>query len=232
MTLTSCAGLIEQARRENVNKARITAALARITGRIEDGDHAVMETLAHGIGIMTEIITSNLKRTLQEVRIETKVVAYTRVCIPNYVSAQNTGIPFGVVGACKWMFEEKTIVALEQKRLSEELQMEAREATESDEVGEALLTVAMDAGAQDVRVNSETGDVELVCAPDEAAQVRATVADTLGLPVTDMYMAWVPRERVECASEQVRAEVEDFVQQVGENPDVVRVFHNANWKTN
>ncbi len=145
-----------------------------------------------GVAVLVEVQTDNRNRTAGDVR---------------HIFSRNGG-SLGAAGCVAWMFEKKGLLLIERADAS---------LTE-----EQILELALDAGAEDVRVDAETFGI--ITAPDGFEAVRQRVLDQgVRLAVAELTME--PRTTVEVEGRDAE-QVARLVETLEDHDDVSNVYTN------
>ncbi|NLG83357.1 MAG: YebC/PmpR family DNA-binding transcriptional regulator [Firmicutes bacterium] len=186
---------IQRARAVNMPNENIIRAIKRGVGH-EEG--TAFEEVTYegygpgGVALMVKVLTDNRNRSVSEVR---------------HIFSRFGG-NLGEAGCVSWMFEPKGLVTL---------------GPEAENYGEEeLLTMAMEAGAEDLRRND---DVYLVVtAPDDLEKVRRYLEEHR-LPVAESELAMVPKSTVEVAGREAE-QLEKLLEALDDHDDVQEVYGN------
>lgn len=112
----------------------------------------------------------------------------------------------GTSGCVGYLFQRKGIIFVESK----------------DE--DAVMTVALEAGAEDI--SEEDDGFEVVTTTEDFEAVSKAFAES-GLPVTTSEIMWVPDSRVDVSSEDAQKLLR-LIERLNDCDDVQNVHHNAN----
>jgi len=112
-------------------------------------------------------------------------------------------------GAVSWMFESKGVVTVE--------------ASSSD--AEAIFLSAIDAGAEDVRI--ETGFLEIYTEPDKLETVRKALEEE-GVSISSAELSMLPNTTLELNEEDARRALK-LLDRLEDLDDVQRVFSNVDF---
>ncbi|MEM1305698.1 MAG: YebC/PmpR family DNA-binding transcriptional regulator [Planctomycetota bacterium] len=193
---------INDAKAVSMPKDNIERAIKKGAGGA-DGDN-YEEVLYEGMGpggaaFMVEILTDNRNRTAPEVR---KIF---EVC----------GGKMGVSGCAAWMFDRKGFVVLPAEQ----------ENTTLDE--EAVMEIALEAGADDVRAESsaEGGDAfGVVCDVDAYNEVCQAI-EAAGLKPASQAITYLAKETVDVGKEDAKR-VLKLMEKLDDHDDVQNVSSN------
>jgi len=186
---------IERARMAGVPSDNIRRAIDR--GAHGD-EGANFEELSYegygpgGVAVLVEVQTDNRNRTAGDVR---------------HIFSRNGG-SLGEAGCVAWMFEKKGLLLIER--------------ADSDLTEERVLEMALDAGAEDVRVESDS--FAIITAPDDFDAVRQSIAaHGVRLAVAELTME--PKSTVEVDGKDAD-QVAKLVETLEDHDDVSNVYTN------
>jgi YebC/PmpR family DNA-binding regulatory protein len=118
------------------------------------------------------------------------------------------GGKLGATNCVAWMFDRKGLITIPADQTNED----------------ALMELALDAGADDVR---EAGDsFEVICSPDAYAKVADSIA-TAGLTPSSSEITRLPKDTVELDTETARS-VLKLMEALDDHDDVQKVAANFN----
>ncbi|MFM1805646.1 MAG: hypothetical protein RL136_2525 [Planctomycetota bacterium] len=90
---------------------------------------------------------------------------------------------------------------------------------------EQLMECCLDAGAEDIQGDGESGGVhQVLCAPTDLAAVR-TAIEAAGLSVDSAEIVWLPSQTLE-ADADAQEQIERLVDALEDHDDVQRVYTN------
>lgn len=190
---------IERAREAGLPADNIRRAIERGT---RDDDGTRFEELTYegygpgGVAVLVEVQTDNRNRTAGEVR---------------HLFSRHGG-NLGESGCVAWMFEKKGVLVLERAG--------------SDLSEERVLEVALDAGAEDVRVEPDA--FEIVTAPEDFESVRGHVA-AHGIRPAVAEIALQPKSTVEVDGKDAE-QVARLIEQLEDHDDVSSVYTNGEFE--
>ena len=117
----------------------------------------------------------------------------------------------GVSGAVDWMFDHRGVV----------------EVTIADGQEDDLMEAVMDYAEEiEVAVGATDLDASVICAPTDLAKLRNATTDA-GFEVETAELTYIPNQTQEIADEEVVQQFQDFLEELEDNEDVQRFFHNA-----
>lgn len=186
---------IERAREAGVPAENIRRAIERGSGA---DDSANFEELLYegygpaGVAVLVEVQTDNRNRAAGDVR---------------HIFSRNGG-NLGEAGCVAWMFEKKAIFVIERSA--------------SDLSEEAVLELALEAGAEDVRVDAET--YEIVASPDEFDAVRQQIA-AKGITFALAELTMEPKSTIDVEGKDAE-QLARLVELLEEHDDVANVYTN------
>ena len=181
---------IDQARAVSMPKDNIERAIARGSGGSGGAqlEHILYEGYGpEGLALIVETITDNKNRTISEIK--------------HYFS-KNGGNLAGN-GSVSWMFDERGVITVSDKALSEEQEL-------------ALI----DHGLLDVRRN---GGITLITERGKLQEAKET-AETLGLTVGEASLAYMPKDSV---SPKDSERLANFLDGLDDRDDVHTIYTNA-----
>lgn len=187
---------IEKAREANMPAENIERAIRRGTGEIEGASYEEMVYEGYGVGgvaIMVEALTDNRNRTAGELR---------------HLFSRHGG-NLGEAGCVAWMFEKLGVITLERARLGLE--------------EDALLEIALEAGADDVEWDDE--HVTVLVSPDQFQEVKEAF-EAREMPIVDAEITMRPSNAVEVSISDA-PKVMRLLDALEEHDDVQAVHTNA-----
>lgn len=186
---------VQNAKAINMPNDNIQRAIKRGAG--ESDAEAFDEVIYEGYGpggcaLLVQVLTDNRNRTASDMR---------------YIFSRNNG-NLGEAGCVAWMFDQKGII---------EIPMDKVNLTEDE-----LLTLAMEAGAEDAKIGEEA--YEITMAPADLESVRKYL-ETQNMPYSRAELTMIPKSTVEVTGEAVR-DVMKLVDLLEEHEDVQNVYGN------
>lgn len=186
---------VQRAREANIPNENIMRAIQRATGGMEEVE---LEELVYegygpgGVAVMVDVVTDNRKRTAADMR---------------YIFGKHGG-GLGEAGCVSWMFKKKGYLMADRDALG----------VEEDD----LLTIALETGAEDMKIEGNT--VEVLTVPEELEQVRKAFEERqLKFAVVEVTM--VPQTTVSLQGKQAEQMIK-LMDALGEHDDVQRVYAN------
>lgn len=192
---------VDKARVLSMPKDGIDRAIKKGTGEGDLGNYE--EVLYEGYGpggvaMMLEILTDNRHRTAADVR----------------MIMEKHGGNLGTSGAVGWMFERKGRFVVD-----------ADAASPSALVGDRLLELALEIGADDV---VEDGAPTILSGAAAFAEVQRLLAER-GVPLRSAELAYVPTQRAAVGDPAIAARLVRLIDDLEDNDDVQTVFSNEDF---
>lgn len=186
---------IQKAKETNMPNDNIQRAIKRGSGGSEGNAYEEVTYEGYGaagVAIMVQVLTDNRNRTASEMR---------------YIFSRNDG-NLGESGCVAWMFDSKGIIEVPKDQVN------------LDE--EAMLTLALEAGADDMRGEEET--YEILTAPADLDGVRRYLEERK-IPYTRAELTMIPTNSITVTGEAVPS-VLKLVDTLEEHDDVQNVYGN------
>ena len=185
---------IAAAKAANMPSDNIERAIKKGTGELEGV--AYEEILYEGYGpfgvaVMAETVTDNRNRTASELR---------------HLFTKHGG-NLGAVGSVAWMFDQKGVIAVDRKRVTED----------------ALLEAALEAGAEDVQTDLEDR-YQVITSPSDLHSVLAALEEQ-GIPILEAGLDRFPKSTKEL-NEQEAEKFFKFYEALEEHDDIQKLFAN------
>jgi len=114
----------------------------------------------------------------------------------------------GEAGCVAWMFHKRGYILVEKSRVSEE----------------TLMTVALDAGAEDMKNDPREDNFEVITAPEDLNKVKNALEDA-GIPVSLAETTMLPKSYVP-VDEKAAEQMMKLIEVLEENEDVQNVYAN------
>lgn len=124
-----------------------------------------------------------------------------------HIMSKNGG-SLGESGCVSWIFEKKGYILVSKAKTSEDM----------------VMTVALDAGAEDMRNNPEEENFEIITAPEDFAAVKGAV-EKAGLPVESAEVTMLPKTYV-VLDEKTAEQMVRLIDALEDNDDVQNVYAN------
>ena len=185
---------VEKAKAANMPKDNIERAIKKGTG---DKDGAAFEELIYegyapgGVALLIACLTDNRNRTAPDVK-------YT---------LEHNGGNLGSTGSVSFLFEYRSIFAVEMGAKDED----------------ALMEIALEAGADDVVVEGDVGTV--VGAAADYLSLKAAL-EAAGMSLLSAETGYVPLNTVALTSKDDAKRVLRLIESLEENEDVQSVYSN------
>jgi len=113
----------------------------------------------------------------------------------------------GAPGSVAWQFEEKGIIYIDKDKVSED----------------AVLEIALDAGAEDVKDEGDTFAV--YCNPKDFERVKNAFKEK-GIEISEADITMIPQSTVKIEDEKTAEKILRLMDALEENDDVQKVFAN------
>jgi YebC/PmpR family DNA-binding regulatory protein len=189
--------IIAEAKSVNMPAENIKRAVQRGTGELPGVSYEEITYEAYGPGgvaIMIEVLTDNKNRTVGEMR---------------HTLSKNGG-NLGEANSVAWMFEKKGYIVVEKSKVPA-----------NDD--EKLLSVAIDAGADDVR---DDGDNWEVVTPPELFPTALEAVKQIGIEPAAAEIALLPKNYVKLEGKAAQQMVK-LMDVLEEHEDTKKVWTNA-----
>lgn len=187
---------IDDAKSVSMPKDNITRAIKKGTGELEGGnlDEIVYEGYgAGGVAVLCEVLTDNRNRTAGEIR---KIF---EMCDGK----------LGSTGCVAWMFENKGLIIVSGKNVTEE----------------RLMELALEAGADDVRPDGD--NFEITCDPAVYQDVLSAVKQA-GIEPEVNSITRLPKTTADVSDPDVARKVLKLMERLDDHDDVQNVSSNYN----
>ena len=187
---------IDDAKSVSMPKDNITRAIKKGTGELEGGnlDEIVYEGYgAGGVAVLCEVLTDNRNRTAGEIR---KIF---EMCDGK----------LGSTGCVAWMFENKGLIIVSGKNVTEE----------------RLMELALEAGADDVRPDGD--NFEIICDPAVYQDVLSAVKQA-GIEPEVNSITRLPKTTADVGDPDVARKVLKLMERLDDHDDVQNVSSNYN----
>lgn len=189
--------LISKAKANNVPNDNIDRIIKKATDEKKDYKEITYEGYGPGgVAVIVEAATDNTNRTIGNVR--------------SFFSKYHGNL--GTTGCVGFMFEEKGLITIEKE--------------ECDLDEEALMELALEAGAEDF--SAEDDDFyEITTAPDDLIAVQEAVT-AKGVKLASADLSKIPANYVDLDSEDDVKYMTLLLDKLEEDDDVQQVYHNWN----
>jgi YebC/PmpR family DNA-binding regulatory protein len=114
----------------------------------------------------------------------------------------------GEAGCVAWMFDKKGYLLVEKSKVSED----------------TLMTVALDAGAEDMKNDPKEDNFEVITAPEDLNKVKSALEDA-GIPVSLAETTMLPKSYIP-VDEKTAEQTIRLIEVLEENEDVQNVYAN------
>jgi len=119
-----------------------------------------------------------------------------------------SGGSLGETGCVSWMFDKKGYLLVDKTKASED----------------ALMSVALDAGAEDMRNDPDEDNYEIITAPEDLPVVKGAV-EKAGIPIESAEVTMLPKNYV-VLDEKAAEQTIRLMDALEENEDVQNVYSN------
>ena len=187
---------IQKARDNNMPADNIERSIKKGTGELEGGSLA--ELTLEGYGPNGTAILVNALTDNRNRTIQEIRSTFTR-----------HGSSLGESGCVSWIFDSKGVITIKADNID----------------GDELALTAIDAGAEDVKVENDY--VEVYTTPEELESVRKTLEEQ-GMAVESSEVLMVPKTLVQL-DEKSATQALKLMDKLEENDDVQNVFSNADF---
>jgi YebC/PmpR family DNA-binding regulatory protein len=119
-----------------------------------------------------------------------------------------SGGSLGETGCVSWMFDKRGYILVEKSGVSED----------------AVMTAALDAGAQDMKNDPDEVNYEIITAPEDFVQVKEAI-EKAGIPVASAEVTMVPKNYV-MLDEKAAEQMVRLVDALEDHDDVQNVYAN------
>ena len=184
---------IQKARDASMPADSIKRAIQRGTGEIEGAQYEEVTYEGYGPGGVAVMVSCLTDN-------KNRTVADLRT-----IFTRNAG-SLGESGCVAWMFDPKGVITLQSSVVDEE----------------TLMTIALDAGAEDIRVEGDT--YEVLCAPHDLAALRQAFTDA-GIQFVSAELTMLPKSTIRLESKEAR-QVLRLMEQLEDHDDVQQVHAN------
>ena len=191
--------LIGKAREQNMPNDNIQRAIMRGSGQLEG---VVFEELLYegygpcGVAVMVEVLTDNRNRSAGEIR----------HLFDKY------GGNLGETGSVSWIFERKGMLVVDRSDF---------DVSEDD-----MLEAALEAGAEDLRVNEEA--YEIITAPDDYEAVHEALSEA-GYRFLMSEITQLPKNTIRLDAAEDIQKIEKLLEMLDSNDDVQNIYDNSDF---
>ena len=184
---------VQKARENSMPAENIKRAIQRGTGEIEGVHYEELTYEGYGPGGVAVLV-----ETMTDNR--NRTVSEIRS-----IFAKNGG-SLGEQGCVAWLFDPKGLISVPRDRVDED----------------TVMMAALEAGAEDVRVEEETYDV--ITAPEDLSAVRQAV-ENAGIPFTLAEVSMLPKSTVELQGKEAQQMLR-MMELLEDHDDVQHVYAN------
>jgi YebC/PmpR family DNA-binding regulatory protein len=184
---------VQKAREMNMPQENIEKAIKKGTGELEGVAYEEVTYEGYGPGGVAVMVEVTTDN-------RNRTTAEIRHLFSRY------GGSLGESGCVSWVFERQGLISFEKEKVDEE----------------ALMMVAIDAGAQDIRTTETTIDV--ITAPEDFEKVKKAL-DEQGFQYAVAQVTMVPKNTVSVEGKQAQ-QVLDLIEALEEHDDVQEVYAN------
>lgn len=186
---------IEKAKEVNMPHDNIKRAIMKGTGELPGTSYEESVYEGYGPGGVAVLV---------EVLTDNKKRTVSEI---RYIMSKHGG-SMGEAGCVAWMFQKKGYILADKKKVDEE----------------SLMTVALDAGAEDMRNDPREDNYEVITSPEDLNKIKSAI-EGANIPVSLAEITMLPKSYVtldEKASEQMLK----LTEALEENEDVQNVYAN------
>lgn len=192
---------MDKAKQVNMPKDNIDRAVKKGTGELKG---EALEQISYegygpeGTALIIEVLTDNRNRASSDVRsILTKY-----------------GGRMGETGSVKWMFDQRGVITVDTKSLSEDKK-------------EEIELSAIDAGAQDIKTDSEV--TEIYTKPEELHKIKEKLEQN-SIQILSAEILLIPKNTVKIEDEEKAKKVLKLMDALDESEDIADVYSNFDIK--
>lgn len=189
---------VQKARENNMPNDNIQRAIQKGTGgqEGESFEQANYEGYAAGgVAVMLEVLTDNRNRTVAEVR---------------HIFSRHGG-SLGESGCVSWMFNRKGLLSIEKSDI---------DIDEDD-----LMLLALDAGAEDVELDDNSGVYSITTDLDNFEAVRQHLEDQ-GIAVASFEVTMLPSNSLVVDEPEMASRILRLMEALDDHDDVQNVYAN------
>lgn len=184
---------IQKAREVNMPQENIEKAIKKGTGELEGVTYEEIAYEGYGPGGVAIMVEATTDN-------RNRTTAEIRHLFSRY------GGSLGETGCVSWVFERKGLISFEKDKVDEE----------------TVMSVAIDAGAEDIRSTGTTIDV--ITAPEDFEQVKETI-ERSSLQYAVAQVTMVPKTTVSVEGKQAQ-QVLSLIEALEDHDDVQEVYAN------
>ncbi len=187
---------IEKAKEVNMPSDNIKRAIMKGTGELPGVSYE--EYLYEGYG-------SGGVAILIEILTDNKNRTSSEI---RHIMSKNGG-NLGEAGCVAWMFEKKGYILIEKSKIDEY----------------SLMSVAIDAGAEDMKNDPTEDNYEIITTPENIGKVKASI-ETSGIPISLSEITMLPKNYA-TVNEKQGEQIMRLVETLEDNEDVQNVYTNV-----
>lgn len=186
---------ISKAREHNMPNDNIERVIKKALGELEGVNYEEIVYEGYGpsgVAVYVEVMTDSRNRAASDMR---------------HIFSKYGG-NLGESGCVNWMFDKKGVITIlnEEKALDEE----------------ELLMLALEAGAEDMKVDGES--IEIITEPDAFEEVKRILLEAK-IPIDNSEITMVPQNTIELSGDDVPKMLK-LIEKLEENDDVQNVYAN------
>lgn len=120
------------------------------------------------------------------------------------------GGSLGEAGCVSWMFEKKGYILVDKKKISED----------------TLMTIALDAGAEDMKNDPDEENYEIITSPEDLSTVKSSI-ESHGIPIALAEITMLPKSYI-MLNEKDAEQMLRLFEALEDHDDVQNVYANFN----
>lgn len=189
--------VVQKARNENMPMENIERAIKKGTGELEGVSYE--EKMFEGYGPNgTAIIIDTLTDNNNRTTAE----------IRSLFSKNNGNM--GSSGSVAWMFSKKGLIMVKNEGVTED----------------SLFNIAVDAGAEDIKLDEETNIFDITCEPENFEAVKKAL-ETNKIKIEESEITLIPKNYVKIEDESVAKQMVRLINALEDQDDCQNVYTNA-----
>ncbi|MDD5067576.1 MAG: YebC/PmpR family DNA-binding transcriptional regulator [bacterium] len=189
--------VMQKAKEINMPTDNVTRAIKRGTGELEGVSYE--ESSYEGYG-------PNGTAVLIDVLTDNKNRTTSEI---RMIFSKNSG-NLGSNGCVAWMFAKKGLVSVKNENIKED----------------DLFNIVVDAGAEDLMLDSELNIYEITCEPENLEKVKKALSDKK-IPVESSELSKIPKSYIKIAEEGKARQMARLISELEGHDDVQNVYTNA-----
>ena len=194
--------VVQKARNENMPMENIERAIKKGTGELEGVSYE--EKMFEGYGPNgTAIIIDTLTDNNNRTTAE----------IRSLFSKNNGNM--GSSGSVSWMFSKKGLIMIKNEGVTED----------------SLFNIAVDAGAEDIKLDEETNIFDIICEPENFEAVKKAL-ETNKIKIEGSEITLIPKNYVKITDESVARQMIRLISALEDQDDCQNVYTNADIPAN